>query len=87
MNPFEMVVVIVCVVVAGRIIGHKMGVPMTSRRRHGIAEIPPAQDAEVTRLRDEVYRLSSRVQTLEKLAVDPAARLADDIERLRDRRI
>jgi hypothetical protein len=86
MGPFEMVVIIVCVITAGKIIGYKMGVPMSRSHRRDFVDMPPAQDAEVSRLRDEVSKLAQRVQTLEKLAVDPAARLADDIERLRDAR-
>ncbi len=40
---------------------------------------------EVELLRAQIERMEQRLRVLEKLATDPAARLADDIERLRDK--
>jgi hypothetical protein len=78
MNPFEMVVVIVLIGVGGGVL---------SRYLKTKAQHDPAQEAALTKLRSEMGALSRRVQTLEKLVTDPATRLADDIERLRDARI
>jgi hypothetical protein len=84
MNPFEMVVVIVFLVIVGRVLTGRRDGP--SMRK--FANRPDsASDAELLKLRSEFDQLSRRVQTLEKLATDPAARLADDIERLRDNRL
>ena len=86
MGPFEMVIGIVLIVTVGRLIAARNGYTsygLYGRRRRG----NPEQEAELTKLRAEHDALSRRVQTLEKLATDPAARLADDIERLRDRHI
>jgi hypothetical protein len=77
MGPFEMVVLIVLITVGGGIY---------SRHLKDKGKRDPAQEAERLKLRSEVDQLSRRVQTLEKLATDPAARLADDIERLREAR-
>jgi hypothetical protein len=41
------------------------------------------ESAQTKTLADTVKRLEDRVAVLERLAVDPAKRLADDIERLR----
>jgi hypothetical protein len=41
---------------------------------------------DVDMLRLKVERMEQRLMVLEKLATDPAMRLADDIERLRDKR-
>jgi hypothetical protein len=81
MNPFEMVVMIVFLVVAGRVLsGRRNGGQI--RKFAGGHDVAP--DAELLKLRSELEGLARRVQTLERLATDPAARLADDIERLRD---
>ncbi len=83
MNPFEMVVTIVFLVVAGRVLtGRRSGGKI--RNFAGDNNISP--DAELLKLRSELEGLARRVQTLERLATDPVTRLADDIERLRDAR-
>lgn len=76
MNPFEMVVVIVLIVMVARVAKHRA----TLRSSYG-----PANDLEIERLRDQVILLDRRVQTLEKLATDPARRLADEIDALKHR--
>jgi hypothetical protein len=43
--------------------------------------------SDVVQLRAKIDRMEQRLMVLEKLATDPAARLADDIERLRDVRL
>ncbi len=75
MNPFEMVVLIVAIVVMGRVISDRY----RARRRAG-AE--PADAAESTRLRSEINQLKERIATLERLAVDRRTRLADEIDAL-----
>ena len=42
-----------------------------------------AASDEVALLRKEIARLNERVQTLEKIAIDPSRQLSDEIERLR----
>lgn len=87
-SPFEMVVAIVLIVTVGRIVAAKMGVTHVvdwrRRKAMGFMQPDPQQQVEVERLRSEVERLSQRVQTLERLAVDPSARLAREIDQLRD---
>jgi hypothetical protein len=43
--------------------------------------------SDVVQMRAKIDRMEQRLMVLEKLATDPAARLADDIERLRDARL
>lgn len=77
MNPFEMVVLIVAIVVLGRVISSKY------RGGHGRgAQNDPAVAAENARLRNEVQQLKDRVITLERIAVDKRSRLADEIDAL-----
>jgi hypothetical protein len=83
MNPFEMVVAIIFIVMVGRVLSGRRG---NTGLRGFRGQVDPAQQSELLKLRSEFDGLSRRVQTLEKLATDPAARLADDIERLRDAR-
>jgi uncharacterized protein YpuA (DUF1002 family) len=71
MGPFEMVVAIVLIVTVAAIV--------KSKHKHQGA----ANDESVLALREQISRLEQRVQTLEKLATDPAKRLADEIESLR----
>jgi hypothetical protein len=42
---------------------------------------------EIAHLRAKLERMEERMMVLEKIATDPTARLADDIERLRDKRV
>jgi cell division protein FtsB len=75
MNPFEMVVLIVAIVVIGRIFASR------ARHRQGI-EGDPAAAAENARLRNEIQQLKDRIATLERIAVDKRHRLADEIDAL-----
>lgn len=70
MNPFEMVVLIVAIVVIGRIYLAKHG------RKDG------GMDAENARLRAEIAELKDRIATLERIAVDKRHRLAEEIDAL-----
>lgn len=73
MNPFEMVVLIVAIVVVGR--------AFTQRQRNRGAT-DPAATAENARLRNEVQQLKDRIATLERIAIDKRSRLADEIDAL-----
>jgi hypothetical protein len=86
MNPFEMVVLIVLIVTIGRVLSGRIG-----KRGAGVKGLmgqadDGASSAEAVRLRSEVTRLNERIQVLERLATDPAKRLSDEIESLKDRR-
>lgn len=73
MNPFEMVVLIVAIVVIGRVFSERY------RRHH---KDNPGEAAENARLRSEIQQLKDRIATLERLAVDKRQRLADEIDAL-----
>jgi hypothetical protein len=78
MNPFEFVIAIVFIVIAGRIIQSRMS---AQRDRH------PADDGEQARTRDEIRLLKERIQVLERVVTETHAShdLDREIERLRDR--
>jgi hypothetical protein len=92
MNPFEMVVLIVLIVTIGRVVAVRMGAPSIgerraqrlARRQGAIGVADAAADAEAARLRGEVTRLNERIQVLERLATDPAKRLSDEIDSLKN---
>ena len=72
---FEMVVLIVLIATIGKIVSKRMALPTPA----------PAVDAENQRLQAEVARLNERIHVLERLATDPAKRLSDEIESLKDK--
>ncbi len=78
MNPFEMVIAIVAIVMVARIIMH--------RQRHAPSSEAPADSAETLRLREDVRTLKERVQVLERVITDDrkSIDLDREIERLRD---
>jgi len=80
MNPFEMVVVIVIVVMVAGIIRARMGI---GHGRHGPAAAGDGE--ENRRLREEVRTLKDRVEVLERIVTDRTHALDMEIERLRDR--
>ena len=83
MNPFEMVVLIVAIVMFANVIRSRGGL---RRRLHGDDDAQPAQDrAETMRLREEVQALKDRIHVLERIAVEKEDRLSRQIEELRDR--
>jgi hypothetical protein len=87
MNPFEMVVMIVAIVTIGRVISAKYGVNAwggRKGRRLAAMQQTEAESVEAARLRAEVTRLNDRIQVLERLATDPAKRLSDEIESLKN---
>jgi hypothetical protein len=84
MNPFEMVVLIIAIVMISSIIKTRI------RARHGIIADEDgnervAADPDAARLRDEVKGLKERIAVLERLATDEhGPRLLDrEIEKLR----
>ena len=87
MNPFEMVVIIVLIVTIGRVVSARYGIGTGKNRLRGMAAMRQADDggAEAARLRAEVTRLNDRIQVLERIATDPAKRLSDEIEQLKNK--
>lgn len=81
MNPFEMVVAIILIVVIGRVI--------QARYRHQGDSRPgdPAEAIENRQLHQEMQALRERVQVLERVITDThsSSDLDREIERLRDR--
>ena len=84
MNPFEMVVIIVALVMVASIVKTRY------RAMHGIVADEDgneriAADPDATRLREEVKSLKDRIAVLERLATDDnGARALDrEIEKLR----
>jgi len=84
MNPFEMVVIIVLIVTIGRVLRARYGEPSGRRARRLAASESDQGNAEAARLRAEVTRLNDRIQVLERLATDPARRLSDEIDALKN---
>jgi hypothetical protein len=82
MNPFEMVVLIVAIVTIGRVLSSRYG--GKDQRRASKGGLPAADSGENLRLQSEVARLNDRIRVLERLATDPAKRLSDEIESLKN---
>ena len=85
MNPFEMVVLIIAIVMIASIIKTRI------RAQHGIIADEDGNertvaDPDAARLRDEVRGLKERIAVLERLATDDnGARALDrEIEKLRE---
>jgi sensor domain CHASE-containing protein len=76
----EMAVAIVLVVTIGRVLRERY---RSQRRLPGKSDITAEQDN--MRLQSEVARLNDRIRVLERLATDPAKRLADEIDSLKDK--
>ncbi len=84
MNPFEMVVLIVAIVMVTSVLRARYGY---HRRRGGGdgEDVSPQERAETMRLRDEVKQLKERIHVLERIAVEKEDTLSRQIEELRDR--
>lgn len=78
MNPFEMVVLIVAIVMVATV----MKARVQGRHR---SDTDPAEAAEAIRLREEVKALKERIHVLERIATEKENSLAQQIEELRDR--
>ncbi|MEO6256001.1 MAG: hypothetical protein ABIO69_04260 [Sphingomicrobium sp.] len=78
MNPLEMVVLIVAIVMFA-------GVMRARYRVHGRDRTVDGSDnAEVIRLRDEVKQLKERLHVLERITTDRESSLSREIDELRD---
>jgi citrate synthase len=80
MNPFEMVVAIMAVIMIASVLKARI------KARHGGFgdRLPPQPDPEAQRLRDEVRQLKARVAVLERLATDSSSALDREFETLRN---
>ncbi|WP_353217140.1 hypothetical protein [Sandarakinorhabdus sp.] len=81
MNPFEMVVLIVAIVTIGKVLSSRYGTKDTRKA----LKSSTSDDGENMRLQSEVARLNDRIRVLERLATDPAKRLSDEIDALKDK--
>ena len=77
MNPFEMVVLIVAIVMFATVMKARIGRQQRT--------IDPAEQVETMRLRDEVKQLKERLHVLERIATEKESSLAREIDELRDR--
>jgi uncharacterized protein YlxW (UPF0749 family) len=78
MNPFEMVVLIVAIVMITSVMRARYS------HRHRQVEDDPAERVETLRLKDEVKQLKERIHVLERIATDKESTLSRQIEELRD---
>jgi uncharacterized membrane protein len=76
LNPFEMVVLIVAIVMFASV----MRARYAGKRREEAA----ADDPEIARSREEIRALKERIAVLERIATDKESTLERQIERLRD---
>jgi hypothetical protein len=82
MNPFEMVVLIVAIVMIASVVRARYGY---HHRRGGDGAISAEERAETMRLREEVKGLKDRIKVLERITVEKENSLSKQIEELRDR--
>ena len=80
MNPFEMVVLIVAIVMIASVFKVRHGL-----RRRSRDEGEPAERNETLRLREEVRQLKERLHVLERITTEKESSLSREIEELRDR--
>ena len=77
-NPFQMVVFIVLIVMIGSVL--KARYDARSKRIDR-----PQDDAEKTRLKEELAQLKDRLAVLERITIEKESSLERQIEELRDR--
>ena len=83
MNPFEMVVMIVAIVMFAGVFKARY-----SHRNRDVGEVgdaDPASRIENQQLREEVAELKERIKVLERITVEKENSLAREIEDLRNR--
>jgi hypothetical protein len=80
MNPFEMVVLIVAIVMFAGVLKSRYS---GHRRHRGVVE--GGDNAEALRLREEVKQLKERIHVLERITTDRENSLSREIDELRDR--
>lgn len=78
MNPFEMVVIIVAIVMIAGVIKTRSG-------HHRRPDRNSNEEIETVRLREEVKQLKERIHVLERITTDRENSLSREIEELRDR--
>jgi len=78
-----MVVMIVAIVMIASIVRARYGYGRYGRRSD--PGIPPQEQAETLRLRDEVKELKERIKVIERITVEKENSLSRQIEELRDR--
>jgi hypothetical protein len=79
MSVYTMVVMIVAIVAVSRVLRERY---RAMNRLPGKAD--GCAEAENLKLQGEVSRLNERIRVLERLATDPAKRLSDEIDSLKD---
>lgn len=82
----ETIVLIVAIVVIGRVMSGGRWNRETRRWEKNSPDNPyvrAVSSDEVPLLRKEIQKLNDRIQTLEKIVIDPSRQLSDEIERLR----
>ncbi|MFZ4689900.1 MAG: hypothetical protein ACOYLS_11730 [Polymorphobacter sp.] len=90
MNPFEMVVMIVAIITIGKVLSNRYGGGDSKRdaKRAALAQMLQPQGSvsaeEADRMKAEITRLHDRLAVLERIAVDPAKRLSDEIDSLKN---
>ncbi len=87
---FEMLVIMVLIVMVGRFLTSRYdrGRGLSRRDARRVAPDEPAEGAvsaaEAERMRGEITRLHERLAVLERIATDPAKRLSDEIDDLKN---
>ena len=71
---FSMVVLIVAIVTFGKVYRSRFQAQINRPDGLGLAE--------AAQMKSEIHRLNERIQVLERLAIDPAKRLSDQIDAL-----
>ena len=82
MNPFEMVVLIVAIVMIASVLKARYRVSSVDGYA-GPTRDDPAAKTEADQLRAELRQLKDRVATLERIATDSTTALDHEIEQLR----
>ena len=78
-----MVIMIVTIVMIGSVLSAYFGGKYRRRRHHG-DDLPPRDEGETLRLREEVKLLRERLAVIERITVEKENSLAREIEQLRD---
>ena len=77
MNGYEFAILIVLMLFVFKIVQHKLGIPVGSRRRMRYEE--PPNSAENERLRTQVQQLQDRIRVLERIVTDSGVQTAAQI--------
>ena len=74
-------VFVLCIIAMGMI----AGIIKARYRSHHDPALPPRDDGETLRLKEEVRALKDRLQVLERITIEKESSLNREIEQLRDR--